>query len=683
LAPEYPAEICSGCLLCAVLLEEDEPEISPTVTALKPSPRLCGDYQLLDQIGRGACGVVYKARKVSLKKVCALKLLIHADTATAEELERLRIEAETAARIRHPNILPVFDFGECNGQHYIAMELINGQDLKQRLATNEFRIPASRDAKPRAREMQRNIARLMSAVARAVDHAHQCGFLHRDIKPSNILLDEKGQPYLGDFGLAKALDGSRSISKPGTVLGTFDYMSPEQAEGKRVGFPTDIFSLGAVLYELLTGQAPFHGDSIGETLRRLQETDPQEPRSFCQWIDTDLATICLKCLEKDPNLRYASAGNLADDLDNWLADKPVRARPVRFVGRVKRWCRREPKIAAMAAGLFLLVTAVATLTSILLVLMKSHVTEMEYSPEHLRQVLINRIERDRNEDAPIRIFSEEISIITRHGPINDGTEKPLTLAARTRERNADRMVPPFGYFVQCLQTNLWQQAELPARFDLVLHYSEASSQDSALAGSADLFRLDPAAYVVTRKKMPALTPLARESYDEGKPVLHGAIVTHPTSGITNLSQLNGSIAFGEKDTAMGWYLPRAALANAGLRKRDFTVLTNLSFASALNAVREGRVKAGVVLQEDLDGLARAGVSLRILQSFESSGPVWVVSPKLDTQTATALGEVLLSLRDRAVLTWLEPRLTGFVTARPSDFDELERQIEAANTFDSP
>lgn len=686
LAAEHPAEVCSACLWPGALLDEDEPAAVPVTSAVSEKLRLCGEYELLDQIGRGGMGVVYRARKASLSKVFALKMLLHADTATAEELERLHIEAETAASIRHPNIVPVFDFGESEGRYYIAMELIEGQSLAQKIAAKEFQMPPSRDAKARsrARELQREIARLVATVAHAVEHAHQCRFLHRDIKPSNILLDAKEQPYLCDFGLAKALDGAKSISESGAVMGTMNYMSPEQADGKRVGFPTDVFSLGAVLYELLTGRPPFRGESIGDTLRRLQETDPEHPRLRCPWIDTDLATVCLKCLEKDPNQRYASAGDLADDLDKWLANKPVRARPVRFFGRVQRWCRREPKIAGMAAGVFLLVSAVALLTFTLFLQKKRDLITMEHIRERQRRVLIARIERNRIEGAPIRVFAEETHIITRHELLSGGAEKRITLGARTQERVSDRMVPPFGHFVQCLQTSLWARTALSMQFDLVLYGNESGSKAGVLAGDAELFRLDPAAYVMARKQVPGLNPLVWEAHQD-KPLRRGAIIAHADSGIINLADLKvkGSFAFGEEDTALGWHLPRAALARAGLRKGDFLQLTNLTSAQVLLGVKARRLDAGAVMHDDLESMAKVGVRFRILQEFECPSLVWVATPRMDANVVTALRNVLLSLKDKKILMWLGPVLTGFVPARPSDFEKLEQDIEAANQFDAP
>jgi ABC-type phosphate/phosphonate transport system substrate-binding protein/tRNA A-37 threonylcarbamoyl transferase component Bud32 len=685
LAAEHSAEVCSTCLWQGALLDEDEPEIAPAPPAGPRNVRFCGDYELLGQIGRGGMGVVYRARKPALNKVFALKMLLHADTATAEELERLHIEAETAATIRHPNIVPVFDFGVSEGRHYIVMELIEGQSLAQAIAAKEFQMPRSRDAKARARarELQREIARLLATVAHAVEHAHQCRFLHRDIKPGNILLDAKGQPYLSDFGLAKALDGEKSISESGVVKGTINYMSPEQADGKRVGFPADVFSLGAVLYELLTGRPPFRGESIGETLRRLQETDPEHPRLLCQWVDTDLATVCLKCLEKDPNQRYSSAGDLAGDLDNWLANKPVRARPVRFFGRVWRWCRREPKIATMAGGLFLLLSAVALLTWTLYRREKHQRIGAEYVADRQLRVLINRIERDRKVGAPIYLPAEEVATLMRNELCIDGNEKRITLGSMLEGGIPVRLIVPLGAVTTYLRSSLGSGAKLPVLFNLDLFGRCVDAQEGLLAGRAGLMRADSAVYVWARQQASGLTPVVQEVFGN-QPILRGAIITRSESGVTNLAGLKGrSLAFGAANSALGWHLPRAALAEAGLRAKDFARTTNCSSPRALSAVRTGGWDAGVVAWDDLEELTKVGVRFRVLRELRCPNQVWVATTNLGADTVNALRTALLSMQDTNILSALDHQLTGFIRTRPSDYDELAQQMEQAKQFDEP
>ncbi len=526
-----PMDVCPGCLLKGARLDEDGPEEDPIAPMRSAKVRRFGDYEMIEKVGQGAWGVVYKARKISLNKTCALKLLLHADTATPEELERLQIEAETAASLGHPHIVPVFDFGDFEGRHYIAMEFIEGRTLAQKIAAKEYELPRTRDlkARTRARELQRDIAQLVTTMTQATGHAHNCQILHRDIKPGNILLDQKGKAYLSDFGLAKALDGLKSISKSGAVLGTLNYMSPEQAEGKRAGFPSDVFSLGAVLYELLTGRPPFKGDSVGDTLLRLKESDPDDPRVACPLIDNDLASICLKCLEKDSNQRYATAGDWANDLDNWLANKPVKARPIRFFRRVRRWCRREPKIAVMVAALFLLVSAVALLASALLLRETESAIREKQKSARLLEALIDRIDRKRERGEPILVSSGEVTSINHFDPPSEGAGKRLTLAFRLPGRGPDRVVEIYGGFAYSLQTNLWYRAQFGVTFDLRLDLSGTNTLASLIKGEADLARLDPADFVLGCRAMPGLIPMVRELHGTNSQI-RGAIVTHPDSG---------------------------------------------------------------------------------------------------------------------------------------------------------
>jgi WD40 repeat protein len=310
------------------------------------SVRYFGDYMLFEPIGRGGMGVVYRARQRSLNRLVALKMIRAGQFVTADELRRFQNEAEAAATLDHPNIVPIFEVGKYRRHHFFSMKLISGSSLADRLADYA--------ADPRS------AARLLVTVARAVHHAHQRGILHRDLKPANILVDEQGQPYVADFGLARRLEADSGLTQSGAVMGTPSYMAPEQASGQRtaVSTATDVYGLGTILFAMLTGRAPFAADSMAETLQQVRERAPEPPSRLNRRVHRDLEIICLKCLDKDPGRRYRSAEALAEDLDRWLSGMPILARPVGQMERLWRWSRRKPALAA--ASLVALIGLVAT-----------------------------------------------------------------------------------------------------------------------------------------------------------------------------------------------------------------------------------------------------------------------------------------------------------------------------------
>ena len=304
-----------------------------------------GDYELLEEVGRGGQGVVFRARQKSLNRTVALKVISLGQWASKAHLKRFRLEAEAAARLEHPGIVPIHEVGERDGSCYFSMKFIEGGQLDE---------VARREPMPIRRAVE-----LIAKVARTVHYAHEHGILHRDIKPGNILLDAKGEPHLTDFGLARLVESESSVTQTLDVLGTPSYMAPEQAVGNNAAISkiTDVYGLGAVLYQLVTGQPPFAGGATYETIKLLLDTEPRQPRQLNPKIDRDLSTICLKCLEKDPKRRYSSALALAEDLERWLKHEPIQARRTGVFTRGRKWVRRNPARALLTASLVALAAA--------------------------------------------------------------------------------------------------------------------------------------------------------------------------------------------------------------------------------------------------------------------------------------------------------------------------------------
>jgi TolB-like protein len=369
---DAPEGLCTGCVLETALgifpdtvavvadhgradkLVRDESKAEPLVrtTAKAVGSKLLGelgDYELLNEVGRGGQGVVFRARQKSLNRIVALKIIGLGQWATKVHLKRFRLEAEAAASLDHPCIVPIYEVGERDGQCYFSMKLVEGGQLDEVVK----HTPIS----------TRRAVELIAQVARTVHYAHEHGILHRDIKPGNILLDAKGEPHLTDFGLARLVETESTVTRTLEVLGTPSYMAPEQAAGNNANLTraTDVYGLGAVLYQLLTSHPPFAGGTTYETIKLLLETEPRPPRLWNSKIDRDLSTICLKCLEKEPQRRYPSALALAEDLERWLRHEPIQARRTGVVGRGKKWLQRKPTVAAMVILSLALIGAVGVI----------------------------------------------------------------------------------------------------------------------------------------------------------------------------------------------------------------------------------------------------------------------------------------------------------------------------------
>ncbi len=351
--------LCLKCLLSSGIDTNgkhapDEPTLDDLLGEIHghDADWLLGNYQILEEIGRGGMGVIYRARQRHSRRIVAIKRVLSYHADSQDTLMRFRREAQAAANLDHPNILPIYEVSESHdGLPFFSMKFASGGSLLE--------------AAPALRGEPRRAVALMAKVARAVQYAHEQGILHRDLKPGNILLDGRGEPMVGDFGLAKWLEPTSRLTRTPSIFGTPGYIAPEQASGsdRKLTAAADVYGLGAVLFDLLAGRPPFTGEHALKTIQQAAEKPAPKLRSLAPGLDRDLETVCAKCLERDPRARYHSADELADDLERWLHGHSIVARPVSPPVHIWRWVRRNPLVAQMAALLLVMATAVGVMVS--------------------------------------------------------------------------------------------------------------------------------------------------------------------------------------------------------------------------------------------------------------------------------------------------------------------------------
>ena len=432
------------------------------LSTLNPQPllRSFGDYELLEEIARGGMGIIYKARQKSLGRIVAVKMLLFGDQSGKDLAQRFRAEAAAAASLQHPNIVAIHEVGAHEGQPFFAMDFIDGPSLGRLNAGCEMRNT----------EWLRRAARYVKIVAEAIHYAHERGILHRDLKPSNVLIDSFDQPRVTDFGLAKRLHHDSELTLSGQVLGSPNYMPPEQAAAKRglVGRRSDVYSLGAILYHLLTGRPPFLGETLTDTLQDVVNNDPVSPRLLNRTVPPDLETVCLKCLEKEQSRRYPTAEALVKDLDRFLRDEPIHAHPVGHVEKLWRWCRRKPVVASLGAATLVLLLVVAVGSPIAIYRINHERQRAEKGESAARQGELAA--RQKAYASDMKLAQQEVAqnnlgraqeLLNRHRP------SPGSHPTITSQRSTDLRGWEWRY--------LWQQCQGEQRFILGVHNNRSTA----------------------------------------------------------------------------------------------------------------------------------------------------------------------------------------------------------------
>jgi tetratricopeptide (TPR) repeat protein/tRNA A-37 threonylcarbamoyl transferase component Bud32 len=440
-----------------------------TRSASSPRVQIAG-YDILQELGRGGMGVVYKARHQKLGHEVALKMVLAGGLASTEDLARFQLEAAAVARLNHPGIVHIHEFGDYEGKPFFSLEYVAGGSLARKLKAGALPAPTT--------------AALVQKLATAIAHAHEHGIIHRDLKPANVLLTLQGEPKITDFGLAKDLQHDAGLSGTGQVMGTPSYMAPEQAEGRvhEIGPATDVYALGVILYQCLAGKVPFKGTTLHETLKLVVTQEPEKPRRLQAEVPRDLETICLRCLEKEPRQRYATASDLADELGRFLRGEPVAARPVGRLERGWRWCRRNPAVAS-------LLTAVAA--SLLL----GAGVAMAFAIQANRRAAEATTERDRANEERARAEAHETQAIDAVKKFRDAVAgEPELKNTPQLERLRKRLLKePLAFFHELrdrLQADADTRPESLARlaqasYDLGQLTSEIGNQQDALSAYRD------------------------------------------------------------------------------------------------------------------------------------------------------------------------------------------------------
>jgi serine/threonine protein kinase len=639
-----------------------------------------GDYELLRQIGRGGMGVVYEARQISLNRIVALKMILGGDMASASAVRRFRVEAEAAAKLAHPNIVAIHEFGERDGLPFFSMQRIEGADLARAKATLALPILDRTSGKKTAeREAQLRIAKLVATLARALHYAHRQGIIHCDLKPSNILIDRCGEPHVTDFGIAHFLDREGLLTKSG-VIGTPRYMAPEQAGGRRgdVTPATDIHGLGVILYELLTGQAPFGAPTPGETLRQVIEQEPVVPHDSNPAVHPDLSIICLKCLEKNARHRYGSAAELADDLDRWIRHEPILARRASSPERLLRWCQRNPAIATLAASVTLLLMTVAIGSALFAWNLSEKDKQQKAVIRFMQAEKKNELDElwEHPKSPSVKIKAEERAVLMGKDPHRpspySGKEVRLRFGIYSFLKPS-AMEKKFNPLLESLEKGAAEHLRRPVRIDCIIYRSYTDGHQGLLSGEVHFMRMGPASYVLMKQKSPGISLLVAEEN-----LIECEIFTRADSPVQTLTDIKGKkFAFGDPESTYGTHLAKLVLLRAGIRAGDLGTNSRHfpSHDAVPNAVKFGAYDAGSA------NIIAIDPSFKVVHTFTNVLRMpFVARDGIDPTEAQALRRALLAQDSPFVLTNLVPNLKGFRQVLDQDYDSLRKWMKEAEQF---
>lgn len=684
---------CPRCLLDLGLCESQEPWEGPSPT---DKHQQFGDYELIEELGHGGMGIVHKAKQLSLNRLVAIKRVNAGKFASAMLIQRFHREAQAAAQLHHPNIVSIYEIGELQGEHFYSMQLIAGTGLDRHIGPLGFNCAVpNMDPRETVRARQEVIASIVAKVARAVGYAHQNRVLHRDIKPSNIVLDDRGEPYLTDFGVAKVLGlEASSLTASVSIVGSLHFMAPEQAAGdsKRITAAADTYSLGAVLYTMLTGTPPHKSDTTVEMFRKIAEEEPKHPSTLMEDLDSDLATIAMKCLEKEPRQRYASAFALAEDLERWLAGDAIQARPIQKTERFLRWCRKNPKVTTLLACLTLLLIGI----SIGSTLVAMHIQRLNDSVSNVKQwfrseVLDNlaKVYSDPNTTSyTIKAEVRHTLLGRRLVPEASGDPLELTLVDYVYGHPTN-ILSIFAPILETLEWDLANKTRRPVAIDLLILKSYDLGYDDLERGRMTFGRVGPASFSQLLDKATGVELLAMQ--DQTRPLtlalftatnnaLGRASKEQPTLSLAALLT-NRSMAFGNIKSTTGNHVPRWFLATNGVYAANLSRYQHLkSHQEVLEAVQSGRFDVGAVNEEVLRNRLEFQVVARY--AVGDLGRCWVAGRGLDREIFAAIRDSLLRMKDPAIIGRIESEVNGFKVVDEQALSRLREIMHGAAAFDS-